>query len=142
MKKLFIILAAVMVAIVSVVFVSCKKNSEVESIVNNEQNIVENTEGYQLPELLKTGITVENGIMVFTDAENYFEITELLIAENDKWNEDFYQTWKDLSEEEFNAKIKELNFNCDYTYEVFEKYHNFTSLRSKIAEANKEWLGH
>ncbi len=138
MKKFNLVLATLFVAVMSVAFLSCTKEAEI--VKDSTQQLVFDETEYQLSDLLKSNMTIVEGVPTFESRVDFDSLTNLLEEEYSSWNEKFYNKWKLLGEEGVEAKAEELNFNHDLPIETFEKYYGINTLWSVIKQQQEIWL--
>jgi len=114
---------------------SCDKDNQLET---NQESILEKT--YELPELLKSEISVDNNMMVFKDKESFDLVISLLETENEEYLTQYFSGKENLSEEELDQQMEADDFNPFLVYDTFEKYHDYNTLRLKLHILEDEWL--
>jgi hypothetical protein len=88
-------------------------------------------------------ITVIDGTLKFIDQAHLTRVLTQLENEYEAWNEAFEDTWSHLSDDAYNAKVAELNFDEDKPFKDFENLfygQGFRSLRMRIDAAEDTWL--
>lgn len=85
-------------------------------------------------------ITIQHGMLVFTDSTHLQRVIDKLDQEYQTWNSNFVNQWNHLDYGAFEAKIEELKFDEDKPLKDFEKRFNIASVRAKISSEEETWL--
>ena len=114
-------------------FASCEK---VEQKITPEKTNIQ----YELPDKLKSGITIKNEMVVFPDKKSFDELTTLLETENQKYVDAYFENKEDLSDDEINNLLSDDEYNLFAVYDAFEIYHSFYSARKHYFDLTDEWM--
>ncbi len=95
---------------------------------------------YELPNELKYGVTIKNGMMVFPNVESYDKLTTLLEEENQKYVDQYFASKAGMTEAELDSFIVENEDDLFEVYNAFECYHSFYSARKLYFDKTNEWL--
>ena len=121
--------------IITSAFFSCE-NSTMDNI-EEHLNIVEVVD-YTLPNELKKGIEVVNGILKFENENIAHVVFETLDNESDEYVKGLYLSC--TNQEEYFNKVASGEFNENVVFEQFEDYYQFNSLRNKMDNEIAIWL--
>ncbi len=111
-----------------------KKNFDKEDGSKND--------GYQIPNEIVKDVELTNGILRFKSIDHIIYVMNSIEVEQEKKTSEFFETYKEFSDEEKSEIAKAINFHPCMVYEAFEKELGFYSLRADIANKEKEWLNH
>lgn len=131
MKKSFTFIVGIFF-LLAIGFVACEKSQDMA--------VKETVNTYELPDVLKSGISKKNGLLIFDDKEHFELVVNTLVSENEKHLETYFEGKQDLSEHELEEQMAKDEFNPFVVFETFEKYHSFSTLRALLKERQDKWL--
>ncbi len=131
MKKLTFL---VVIAMALTVFNGCQKENLKPDIGN------EVTSQYSLHKSLIEGVENRDGVLIIENQEAFDVLVDKLDEEDQKWNDNFGQTYEDLTEEQLDLLIETTGFSENAVFTAFEEYLSFNSLRAEIFEKQLDWL--
>ena len=149
MKKIILILV-LLVVLVSIFFIGCKKESVIDTITDIE--VMKSPMANELQNLYNTlptpnygNITLVNReILKFESMEHYDQVHDALYEHYRAWNDLFIATYDTGTEDELDDIVESLNFNENWPLTKFEnKYKKDISrtLLENNIQREEEWLG-
>lgn len=140
MKKVIFLMTGVLLFFLY----SCNKENENFKEQNLEQNqeVIQSSNQVETrsDESVLTSISLNNGILEFTDFTHFRNAVDYLEAENEKHVDNFLSTYSDLDDDELFDKEQELSFSDYVPSENFESSKGFSSRRAYVETAIQGWL--
>jgi hypothetical protein len=142
MKKVIFLMTGVLLFFLY----SCNKENENFKEQNLEQNqeVIQSSNQVETrsDESVLTSISLNNGILEFTDFTHFRNAVDYLEEENEKHVDNFLSTYSDLDDDELFDKEQELSFSDYVPSENFESSKGFSSRRAYVETAIQDWLNH
>lgn len=125
--------------------ISCTQSDEISQLTADEEFSYDVESKIQYPKInvLTKGFAGARGseqLLVFPDKETFISTVNELERQVEELDDAYNEFYKELNEEEINAKMLEIGFNEELPLLEFLKEIGFNSLYNQLVKEEEEWL--